>query len=114
MHPLVRDLYKRFIHVGKDYPSGLSFVRAKAKEGFFANASIEHDAEILHAVNQGRWWVKEIVGVIQFKKYRAMRQRYGDAGTGVSPEVFERAVERALADVKKATIESPAALVQSK
>ena len=108
MHPLVRDLYKRFIHVGKDYPQGLTFVRAKAKEGFFLNAALTEDADILLAVNQGRWWVKEMIGVVQFKKYRAMRQRYGDGGAGVSAEALERAAAEALA--KGATLgASPAA-----
>lgn len=99
MHPLVRDLYKRFLHVGKDYPQGLAFVRAKAKEGFALNATLTTDAEILKAVNEGRWWVKEMVGVIQFKKYRAMRQRYGEGGAGVSAEALERAAAQALSSV---------------
>lgn len=97
MHPLVRDLYKRFLYVGKDYPQGLAFVRAKAKEGFFLNANLTQDADILHAINQGRWWVKEMIGVVQFKKYRAMRQRYGDGGAGISAEALERAAVEALA-----------------
>jgi len=29
MHPLVRDLYKRFLLVGRDYPLGLNYVREK-------------------------------------------------------------------------------------
>ena len=32
MHPLVRDLYKRIILCGRDYPGGLEVVRRKAKE----------------------------------------------------------------------------------
>jgi hypothetical protein len=35
-----------------------------------------HD-EILHAVNRGRRMVKEMIGIIQLKKYRSMKQRYG-------------------------------------
>lgn len=103
MHPLVRDLYRRLLHVGKDYPQGLSFVREKAKQGIFMNASLTSDADILHAVNQGRWWAKEMVGVIQFKKYRAMRQRYGGADGGVSPEALERAVNDMLSSHSAAT-----------
>ena len=34
MHPLVRDLYKRVLIVGRDYPAGLEHVKKKAKEYF--------------------------------------------------------------------------------
>ena len=36
MHPLVRDLYKRFLIVGRDYPQGLPYVRAKVTSGSHA------------------------------------------------------------------------------
>ena len=96
MHPLVRDLYKRFMHVGRDYPQGLSVVREKAKIGFMKKAHLREESEILFAVNEGRWWVKEMIGVIQFKKYRALRQRYGGGGGNTTAEELERIAERAL------------------
>ena len=33
MHPLVRDLYKRALFVGRDYPLGLDYVRRTWKQG---------------------------------------------------------------------------------
>ena len=101
MHPLVRDLYRRFLHVGRDYPQGLAFVRAKAREGFMLNAALSSEADVLHAVNTGRWWVKEMVGVIQFKKYRAMRQRYGGDGARVSAETLELEADRAIVEARR-------------
>lgn len=80
MHRLVRDLYKRFLHVGRDYPAGLPFVRAKARAAILANRELTVEEDILRAVHKGRWWVNELIGVVQLKKYRAMRQRYGAAG----------------------------------
>lgn len=80
MHPLVRDLYKRFLHVGRDYPRGLGYVREKAKTAIQNNAAMTDEKEIKLAVSKGRWWVNELIGVVQLKKYRAMRNRYG-AGT---------------------------------
>ena len=77
MHALVRDAYKRILWVGRDYPKGLSFVREKAKEGFFANSSLSDEKEIMKAVHSARWWAKEIEGIIKLHKYRALRQRYG-------------------------------------
>lgn len=82
MHPLVRDLYKRFLHVGPDYPLGLAYVREKARAAILANKDMKDEEEILRAVHKGRWWVNEIIGVVKLKKYRAMRQRYGTASDG--------------------------------
>jgi len=77
MHPLVRDLYRRTIVVGREYPGGLDVVRRKAKEYFKANAHLQTEEEIKAAVARGRWYLNnEIVGVIKLKKYRAMAKRY--------------------------------------
>jgi hypothetical protein len=90
MHPLVRDLYKRVIHVGRDYPLGLEYVREKWKPAiqnkmncplcYPSNNNSSHSAdcerEIRLAVGKGRHMVREMIGVIQLKKYRAMKRRY--------------------------------------
>ena len=78
MHPLVRNLYKRFMIIGQDYPhpGGLEHVRSKVKEAFFANKHLSDEAELKKAIHRGRYVCKEMIGFMQFKKYRAMRQRY--------------------------------------
>ena len=80
MHPLVRDLYKRFLLVARDYPGGAEVVRRKAKEGFLLNAHLgmEQDDElaIKRAVSRGRYMVRELQGVTRLKKYRALKDRY--------------------------------------
>ena len=82
MHPLVRNLYKRIIMVGRDYPGGMDIVRRKTKEYFRKNSDLTESEDILRAVNSGRWYLKnEIIGVIQLKKYRAMKGRYYDTDT---------------------------------
>jgi Complex 1 protein (LYR family) len=45
MLPPVRDLYKRLLLLGVDYPhpEGLAYVRRKVKEGFKANAHLTHE-----------------------------------------------------------------------
>lgn len=79
MHPLVRDLYKRLVLVGKDYPGGWEVVRRKAKEQFAENKHLTEEADIRKAVASGRWYIRnELVGVIKLKKYRQMAQRYGN------------------------------------
>jgi hypothetical protein len=68
MNPLVRDLYKRFLIVGRDYPIPPPFVKDKAKIAFLKNSNIKSELEVKQAVARGRWMVKELVGVIQLKK----------------------------------------------
>ena len=79
MHPLVRNLYRRILTVGRDYPTGLDAVRERAKREFLKNAHVEDDLELRRCIAYGRYMVKEMIGVIQLKKYRSMRQRYADA-----------------------------------
>ena len=76
MDPRVRDLYKRILYVGRDYPLGLDYVRNKAKEAFYLNQFITDPAELNRSINKGRWMAKEMIGVIQLKKYRTLNSRY--------------------------------------
>ncbi|KAL4177128.1 hypothetical protein KRP22_002064 [Phytophthora ramorum] len=76
MHPKVRDLYKRFLLVGRDYPLGLIHVREKAKAAFFQNRDLSDPVAFKKAIKRGRWMVREMVGVIQLKKYRTLNSRY--------------------------------------
>ncbi|KAL3784275.1 hypothetical protein ACHAWO_001231 [Cyclotella atomus] len=92
MHPLVRDLYKRAITVGRDYPhpEGLEYVRRKWKdalrnpdncrllEGSTAEIVSENERSLRKAVGRGRYVIREMEGTIQLKKYRTMRRRYGE------------------------------------
>mmetsp|Transcript_23985 Transcript_23985/g.57906 ORF Transcript_23985/g.57906 Transcript_23985/m.57906 type:complete len:117 (+) Transcript_23985:194-544(+) len=99
MHPLVRDLYKRAITVGKDYPhpDGIGYVRRKWKgalrdpkncrliEETSSDAARENERIIRKAVGRGRYVIREMEGTIQLKKYRTMRRHYGE-GADVAGE----------------------------
>jgi len=91
MHPLVRDLYKRALFVGRDYPLGLPYVRKTWKKALrnpdncpscydsHRQPLLQHpqcEKELRKAVGKGRYMVREMIGMIQFKKYRAMKKRY--------------------------------------
>ena len=91
IHPLVRDLYKRALTVGKDYPLGLEWVKTAWKKALKnpENCPSCYDglllpnlqapgceAELRKAVGRGRFMVREMIGVIQLKKYRTLKQRY--------------------------------------
>ena len=72
----VRDLYKRILVVGRDYPAGLEHVRERAKAEFGKRAALTDDVQIKRAIAYGRYMVKEMIGVVQLKKYRTMKKRY--------------------------------------
>ena len=76
MHPLVRDLYKRIILVGRDYPLGLQWVRDKAKVWFRQNKDVKDEIEIRRLVALGRRQVREMQAVIYLKKYRHLKKVY--------------------------------------
>jgi len=111
MHPLVRDLYKRVILVGRDYPLGLEYVRKTWKKAIRnpqncpacygdcdGIATELCERELRKAVGKGRFYVREMVGVIQLKKYRAMKKRYDDdQGDNELKERLKAIVERATA-----------------
>lgn len=72
----MRNLYRRIITVGRDYPAGLDYVRKRAKAEFAKRSEITDEIELKRAVNYGRYMVKEMIGVIQLKKYRSIKSRY--------------------------------------
>ena len=85
MHPLARDLYKRVLVAGREYPGGLDWVRESAKREFRKNAALDPVAnavEFRRAVAAGRYYVREIEAVARIKKYRAMKsgKYYGGEG----------------------------------
>lgn len=46
MHPQVRNLFKRFILVGRDYPLPPPYVRDKAAAGFRKNMNLASEKEV--------------------------------------------------------------------
>lgn len=55
---------------------GLSYVREKTKTMFYQNRNLTDAVAIKKAIKRGRWMVRELVGVIQLKKYRMLNKRY--------------------------------------
>ena len=69
-------MYKRVLLAGRDYPLGLDYVRNRAKKEFRSNANVTDELTLKRKVNYGRYLVREMIGVVQLKKYRTMRSRY--------------------------------------
>ena len=82
MHPLVRDLYKRAILTGRDYPhpEGIEYVRRAWKKALRDPTNLKSDVndekQLRKAVGKGRYMIREMEGIIQLKKYRSMKKRY--------------------------------------
>jgi hypothetical protein len=74
------------------------FVQNKAKEAFRKNAQLTDEVEIKRAVARGRWMVRELVGVIQLKKYRTLKRRY-DFDKADDPVKAAAAIAKAKFDV---------------
>lgn len=113
MHPLVRDLYKRALVVGRDYPLGMDYVRRTWKKAIrnpnncpscyydgnedttrggsrrIVLESPRCEKELRKAVARGRFMVREMIGVIQLKKYRTLKRRYDNDSTTGSRRITE-------------------------
>lgn len=87
MHPQVRDLYKRIIHVGREYPLGLNWVRDKAKTWFAQNKDVTDDIELRRHIANGRHMVREMQAVIFLKKYRHLKRTYDQSDEVAYKEV---------------------------
>jgi len=51
----------------------------QVKHAFFQNANLASDKELKSAIARGRYMVKELIGVVQLKKYRTLKKRYSDS-----------------------------------
>ena len=51
-------------------------MRERAKAEFGKRAALTDDVQIKRAIAYGRYMVKEMIGVVQLKKYRTMKKRY--------------------------------------
>lgn len=76
MHALVRDLYKRFLLAGKNYPQGLDYVRKIVKEAFLKSKDLENEIDIKKCIAKGRYEARQLQYFNQFHKYRLMKKRY--------------------------------------
>lgn len=73
--------------VGRDYPhpDGINYVRERVKKAFRDHKDVEDQYELRKRVHIGRYVVKELIAVIQIKKYRTMKKRYYEKESEVHP-----------------------------
>jgi len=62
--------------MGKDYPKGYEYFRAKTKAAFIKNRDVQDPEMIRVLVARGKYVMKELDALYKLRKYRAMKQRY--------------------------------------
>lgn len=95
MQPAVRDLYKRLLVVSKDYPKGIDWCRTRLKKAF-TNTPVNSEADLQTALTKGNYIIDEMVAVIQFRKYREMKRRYGQRVSRVEGDDFYSTIAESL------------------
>jgi len=55
---------------------------------FLQNSELINEEDIKKAVHRGRYVIKELVGVIQLKKYRTIRRRYDEPDEDEGTQIF--------------------------
>lgn len=94
LHPQVRNLYKTLLYIGRDYPAGYTYFRTKLKSAFMKNKSLSTESEIQSAIHRGEFVMKELEALWFLKKYRTMRERYGDSREIETMEEFEERITK--------------------
>ncbi|CAM9566082.1 unnamed protein product [Choristocarpus tenellus] len=77
MHPLVRDLLKRFVIVSRHHPGGECWVKERVKKGLQPYSKLQDEVDIKRAVAKGRRAAREAAAFSSFARYRILRNRYG-------------------------------------
>ncbi|RHZ52956.1 hypothetical protein Glove_454g1 [Diversispora epigaea] len=72
----VKDLYKRLLFLGREYPLGYSYFYPKLKNAFMKNRNLTNEDEIKKAIDSGEYVIKELEALYYLKKYRAIKRAY--------------------------------------
>ncbi|KAI0014924.1 hypothetical protein F4780DRAFT_133086 [Xylariomycetidae sp. FL0641] len=69
-------IYKELLNMGKDYPQGSAYFRARLHRAFRANAHLRAEDEIRKGIARAEFVKKEIEALYYLKRYRTLRKRY--------------------------------------
>lgn len=73
----MRQLYKQFLLIGREYPEPFVKVRDRIKKGFQANSKCCDNKSVEKALERGYFVLKEVEALIRLRKYRTLNKRYG-------------------------------------
>ncbi|KAL6707373.1 hypothetical protein ACN47E_004152 [Coniothyrium glycines] len=72
--------YKELLYMGRDYPQGYDYFRARLHKAFASQRQLTDEAKIMDGIRRAEFVKKEIEALYFLKKYRAVRQRYDAFG----------------------------------
>ncbi|KAK9869933.1 hypothetical protein WA026_006031 [Henosepilachna vigintioctopunctata] len=72
------ELYKKLLHLGRDYPSGYEFFRVRLHNSFMRNSKETDPEKIEKMIDHGHYIAKELEALYMMKKYRTLKRRYYD------------------------------------
>merc|ERR1739848_718070 len=87
----VKDLYKRLLWLGRDWPEpqGFAWFQPKLKKAFASNAELTDHDSIQKCIDRGKFVEKEISTLYYLKKYRTIKNRYmGDDPSKFGPQAI--------------------------
>ncbi|XP_076334188.1 electron transfer flavoprotein regulatory factor 1-like [Tachypleus tridentatus] len=72
----VIQLYKNLLYLGRDYPKGYDYFRARLKAAFMKNKEVTEPAQLEVLLARGQYIIKELEALYMLKKYRTLKKRY--------------------------------------
>jgi len=74
----VISLYKRLVHLGREYPEKPEELLRKIHNAFMRNRDLTDPKEIQQCLEKGDYIAKELEALYMLRKYRTMKSRYYD------------------------------------
>ncbi|XP_075211229.1 electron transfer flavoprotein regulatory factor orsai isoform X2 [Lycorma delicatula] len=74
----VIQLYKKLLHLGRDYPQGFDFFRTRLKRAFMKNREVTDPEKIKTLIGHGEFVIKELEALYMLRKYRTLKKRYSN------------------------------------
>lgn len=64
------------LYMGREYPQGYDYFRARCSNAFKRNKTVADPVEIDMLIKRGEFVVKELEALYYLKKYRTLKRRY--------------------------------------
>ncbi|KAH7401519.1 LYR motif-containing protein 5A [Pyrenochaeta sp. MPI-SDFR-AT-0127] len=81
-NPVLRQqvvrIYKDLLFMGREYPLGYDYFRTRLHKAFASQRSLTDEEQIKSGIQRAEFVKKEIEALYYLKRYRALRQRYGN------------------------------------
>lgn len=71
-------MYKNLLYLGREYPQGSEYFRARLKAAFMKNKDVTDPEKIKKLVAKGDFVIKELEAMYFLRKYRTLKKRYYD------------------------------------